>query len=346
MAACSSDATSSGHANGGFQITVSGEALATTGYAFDANASLDSDPPSFVDGWEVRFEHVIVTVGNIHLNMDPDTDPADPTKMGAVAATVPGLFAVDATIGGAIPGKSGEADEKAVAIATVTGDFDPTMRYAFNYDLLPASADARAVNLDAAGQELYEEAKANGWAMLYVGTATYKGPPATGAFAGIPGVVHFKLGFANASSYINCQNTDLNATGDEHPRGVQASADRQTTAQITIHTDHAFWSKLNVEGTELHFDPIAARADASGNVTTADLATDDVTAFTRRDGTKLEGRSLIGGYTAPPGQLSFDQNGTTFAKPNSYASYLAYSAASGGHLNADGECTVRNNFTP
>ena len=31
---------------------------------------------------------------------------------------------------------------------------------------------------------------------------------------------------------------------------------------------------------------------------------------------------------------------------NSLAAYLAYSAASGGHMNADGECEVRNDFTP
>jgi hypothetical protein len=51
-------------------------------------------------------------------------------------------------------------------------------------------------------------------------------------------------------------------------------------------------------------------------------------------------------YTAPAGQLKFDANGTSFSKANSFAAFLSYSAASGGHLNADGECEVKNNFTP
>lgn len=335
LLACSSSESS----NQGFQITVSGEALATTGYAFHANSSVGDDPPSFVDGWEVRFEHVIITVGNIHLDANPDLDPSDPTRMGPEVARVPGIFAVDATIGGSIPGKSGEADEKTIAIATVNGNFDISSRYAFNYDLLAASPAATLVNLDDAGKALYEKAKSSGWAMIYSGTATYAGPPPDGVFVTLPKTVHFELGFANPASYVNCQNTDLNASGDEHPRGVQASADKPTTVQITIHTDHAFWSKLNVEGTELHFDPIAAAAK-NGVVTTADLVDDDITSF------PIDGRSFVSGYAPKPGKLTFDANGTTFSKPNSFAAYLAYSAASGGHMNADGECTIQRNFTP
>lgn len=333
LAACSSDDTQAG--SGGFRITVSGEALATTGYSFRPNSSIDDDPPSFVDGWDVRFEHVIVTVGHIHLNASPDLDPADPTHVGPEVARVPGVFAVDATIGGSIAGKSGDADEKTVEIATVSGRFDPAARYAFGYDLVAASPSASLVNLDDAGKALYEKAKANGWSMIYAGTATYAGPPPDGVFASLPKTVKFELGFANPSSYLNCENTDLVG----NPRGVQASVDAPTTVQITIHTDHAFWSKLNVEGTELHFDPIAARAK-DGVVTTADLVDADITAFS------VDARSYVSGYSPAPGKLSYDANGTTFTKPNSFAAYLAYSAASGGHLNADGECVVRNAFVP
>jgi hypothetical protein len=56
----------------------------------------------------------------------------------------------------------------------------------------------------------------------------------------------------------------------------------------------------------------------------------------------LPWRSLVPDYTAPPGQMSYDANGTSLSPPNSLAAYLAYSAASGGHLNADGECALRN----
>lgn len=363
LAACSDDATDSTTAatNGGFSITVSGEDLAVNGYDFASGATAGDDPPAFVDGWEVRFRHVILTVDKIRINAGPDTDEGDPTVMGAVVASVDGPFAVDATIGGPIVGKSGAPDEKTVEIATIArqdsgASFDAATRYAFSYDFVAASASAKNVNLDAEGQALYEEAKTKGWAMIFEGTATYKGPaPEAGStFEKMPREVDFKLGFANPSSYINCANTDFTALpGGEYPRGIQAASDRTTVAQITLHTDHLFWSKLNVEGTELHFDPIAAMASTygaanapKGAVTIEDLAAADVTAFTARGGDALPGRSLVSDYEAPAGTLAYDPNGTTFTSANSFASYLAYTAASGGHLNAVGECTVRNNFTP
>ena len=77
LQACSSDSSSSSTASGGFQITVSGEDLAVNGYDFTPGAKADDDPPPFVDGWEVRFTHVIVTVDNIRLNADPDSDPGN-----------------------------------------------------------------------------------------------------------------------------------------------------------------------------------------------------------------------------------------------------------------------------
>ncbi len=347
--------------NGGFQITVSGEDLAVNGYDFGANAKAEGDPPAFVDGWEVRFEHVIVTIDEIVLNADPDKDENNPEALGPVVATVRGPFAVDATIGGTITGKSGSPDEKTVAIATINGQangaaFDPTQRYAFGYSLVAASDAAKSINLDAAGQALYAEAKAKGWVMVYAGTATYKGaPPQAGSvFEKVPAEVHFTLGLKNPATYVNCQNTDLNQLPNgEFPRGLQADPTKVTTAQITIHTDHAFWSKLNVEGTELHFDPIAANASTfgapdagAGTVTIDDLANVNVTGFQTRSGDILPARSLVPDYAAPAGQLAFDSNGTTFAQAGSYASYLRYSAAFGGHLNADGECFVKLQFTP
>ncbi|MBS2012874.1 MAG: hypothetical protein JST00_08310 [Deltaproteobacteria bacterium] len=347
--------------SGGFQITVSGEDLAVNGYAFGPDAKAEGDPPAFVDGWEVKFEHVIVTIGNVRLNADPEKDEANPENVGAAVAKLDGTFAVDATIGGPIVGKSGSPDEKTVALGAINAQsdgkaFDPTARYAFSYDIVAASAAAKDVNLDAEGKALYEEAKTKGWATIYVGTATFKGPaPAAGSvFEKMPKQVKFKLGFKNPASYVNCSNTDLQQLpSGEFPRGLQASADKVTTAQITIHTDHAFWNKLNVEGTPLHFDPIAARASTYGNadagagtVTIEDLASVDITGFQTKANEPLPRRSLVPDYTAPAGQLAFDANGTTFAAANSFASYLGYSAMSGGHMNADGECVVKPSFTP
>jgi hypothetical protein len=341
---------------GGILVTVSGEDLASQGYAFGPGAKSEGDPPAFVDGWEVKFEHVIVTYGNIRVNAEPDKDGANPANVGAALASAAGPFAVDLVIGGNIPGKSGSPDEKTIAIAAfpkAAGNFDPSRRYAFSYDTVAASAAARAVNLDAAGIALYETAKNKGYATILQGTATYKGTPAAAGtvFTKMPPIVKFTLGFGNSASYQNCRNTDLQEVGGEFPRGVQTSASKSITAQITFHTDHTFWSKLNVEGTPLHFDVIAAQASTfgaagPGNVTIDDLAVVDVTGFKVKSGEALPWRSLVPDFTAPAGQSKYDANGTQFTRVNSLASYLSYSAAGGGHMNADGECAIKYNFVP
>jgi hypothetical protein len=312
-----------------------------------------------VDGWALSFEHVIITVDHLRINADPDRDEANPLDLGATVASADGPWAVDATIGGDVTGKSGSPDEKTVPIAAFESQsngqpFDPVERYAFSYDLVAASTSARVVNLDAEGLALYEEAQQKGWSMIFAGTARYQGPApaADSVFAKIPTEVQFKLGFANPSSYVNCRNTDLQAVGDEFPRGVQANANESTTVQLTIHTDHGFWDTLNVEGTPLHFDPIAANAStygtptSPGSVAIEDLVNVDVSGFTTKAGEPLPWRSLVPDYTAPAGTMTYNANGTSFTVANSFAAYLGYSAASGGHMNADGECEVRNNFTP
>jgi len=340
---------------GGFWVTVSGEDLALLGYDFGAGALADGDPPAFVDGWALRFEHVIVTVGGLRLQRDPDRDAANPLDLGPVLASAPGPWAVDVAIGGDVTGKSGSPDERTVPIAAFSGQggaFDAAERYAFSYDLTRASADARRVNLDAEGEALYEEAITRGWSMILTGSALYQGPaPEAGSvFDAMPRELDFSLGLVNPSSYVNCRNTDLQASDGEFPRGVQSNPNQTTTVQLTLHTDHTFWDTLNVEGTPLHFDPIAAQASSfgtpatPGEVTIDDLTNVDVSAFTARDGRALPWRSLVPDYGAPAGQMSYDANGTQFALPNSLASYLAYSAASGGHMNADGECEVQNDF--
>lgn len=375
IAACSSDSntakppvvTNDGGVmdpgKGGFLVTVSGEDLAIKGYDWTSASLADGDPPAFVDGWALEFEHVIVTVDKIRVNADPDKDTGNPQNVGATVASADGPFVVDAHIGGNITGKSGEPDEKTVSIAAFAAQsngqpFDPAARYAFSYDLVTASASAKNVNLDAAGLALYEQAKQKGWSMIYAGTATYKGPAlgagdaGTSVFGKIPTQVKFTLGLKNPSSYLNCRNTDLMKVGDEFPRGVQANANQSTTVQITIHTDHVFWDKLNVEGTPLHFDAIAANSSTygmsspPGTVTSDDLENVDVSGFKTKANEPLPWRSLVSDYTAPAGQMKFDPNGTSFTKANSLLSYLSYSAASGGHMNANGECEIKNNFTP
>ena len=337
---------------GGFLVTVSGEDLASVGY--DWRPGITAKAPAFVDGWALKFEHVLITVDTLSVNEDPDRNEGDPRQLGAAVASARGPWAIDAAIGGDVIGKSGE---KAVAIAAFSEQasgaaFDPESTYAFSYDLVSASADAKWVNLDASGQALYEEAIRKGWSMVLDGTATYNGPEGSSVFAKMPKELHFTLGLTNPSSYVNCRNTDLTEVGGEFPRGIKASAEQSQTVQITIHTDHVFWDTLNVEGAQLHFDPIAALSsnygspDAAGQVTNEDLASADVSGFKTRDGDPLPARSLVPDYEAPAGQLRYDTNGTSLKSVNSFLSFLSFSAASGGHLNADGECEIKNNFTP
>jgi hypothetical protein len=102
----------------------------------------------------------------------------------------------------------------------------------------------------------------------------------------------------------------------------------------------------------LHFDPLAANSftygdpTEPGSVAIEDLVNVDVTGFATRAGEPLPWRSVVSDYTAPAGQITCDANGTSFTVANSLAAYLGYSASSGGHMNADGECEVQSNFTP
>ena len=166
---------------GAFWVTVSGEDLALLGYDFTASSEADGDPPAFVDGWALSFEHVIVTLDKLRVNADPDKDEGNPFDLGATVASADGPWAVDVSIGGNVVGKSGSPDEKTVPIAAFESQangqpFDPTSRYAFSYDLAPAAANAKLVNLDAEGLALYEEAKEKGWSLIFSGTARYQGP--------------------------------------------------------------------------------------------------------------------------------------------------------------------------
>ena len=329
---------------GAFWVTVSGEDLAIRGYPFTAGSSKGNDP-AFVDGWAVAFSHVIVTVGGLSLAESPEKNAGDPKDLGAEVARHPGAFAVDLHLPGRVIDKgSGEPGAIPIAAFRSKADgsaFDTTSRYAFSYALQAASADASQVNLDAEGKQLYEEAITRGWSTLVVGTATYRGPaPEAGsAFAKLPPIVRFKLGLAASARYVNCANPDFSPVGGEFPRGVQVLPNRSSQLQVTYHTDHMFWDALNVEGTPLHFDPVAASANAAGDVTIDDLAQQDYLAFMLADGTALPARSNVADYKPPPGQLSFRGGGESFPK-SSYADFFRYSAVAGGHLNADGECAI------
>ena len=65
---------------GGILFAVSGEVLALDGYQFPPANPGD---PAFVDGWEVHFTRLLVTVDKITLSNEPDVSPGDQSLTGA-----------------------------------------------------------------------------------------------------------------------------------------------------------------------------------------------------------------------------------------------------------------------
>lgn len=365
LAACGGDGTTGG---GTIQLSASGEALALSGYPFPPSAG---DEVAFVDGWEVTFERLLVTLDHATLSENPDRSPTDQSQTEAKVAQLDGPWAVDLHRAGALPGKGG-GDERAAAVTTIAGQtlrggaaFDPTRRYAFGFDVVPAADAATKVNLDAAALADYAEMVQKKWTVLYVGTARFKGTACTSTdakydFTRWPTTVRFRLGFAAPASYVNCQNPD-NAPaepfdGEEHQRGVQIKSNTTTVAQMTFHTDHPFWEDVEHDA-PAHFDQLAARAKSDGQggfvVTLEDLAGVDFTRITDRDGREVPWRSCTKDYAPPTASpvlgfesrgIPYDPKGDPSRAMRDLKDYLTYNTSTAGHLNADGLCFVKRNY--
>jgi hypothetical protein len=336
-------------------VTVSGERLSLGGYPFIYGSSLAADP-AFVDGWEVKFDSILVTLDHIVLAETPDLNPTDQGQTGGQVAHIDGPFAVDLHRGGPLVGKGGEG-EQAIAIAAIGNQndqggaaFDPSARYALGFDVAAASNRAFNVNLDAQGLVDYQQAIDQGYTSLYIGTAVYKGPAPepTTEFGSLPRTVRFRLGFATPASYVNCQNPDNDPAepfpNEEHLRGVQVRVNATAVVQLTIHTDHIFWEKLAHEQ-PLHFDPIACgQVGIDAPVATVDdMAGLDFRNFRCRDGRLLPPRTLVTDYSPVAGSvLYFDSNGVS--PLTDYRDFMMYSVSASGHLNSDGLCAVRRHY--
>jgi hypothetical protein len=345
----------------GILLDVSGEVLAFGGYAFPPAVKGD---PAFVDGWEVKFSRLLVTVDNITLGQNPDKNPGDESQTGGELQKVSGPWAVDLHKKGSLAGKGG-ADETAIPLAAFGGqNLDPTARYAFGFDVVAATASAKNVNLDPAALADYAEMIAKGYAVYYVGTATFKGSgcvPESAAFAKLPKVVDFRLGFATPTTYINCQNPDNDPAkgflNEEHQRGIAIKENASVIAQLTFHTDHPFWDSV-VHDSPAHFDPIAAQYTCvpPGTTPTArveDMAGVDFEGFRDRAGNKLPWRSCVGAAFVPPdtGAMHFDPqsvpidpSSTDGSKLRDYRDYLIYNQSTQGHLNSNGLCYVARGY--
>ncbi len=350
---------------GTIKVTLSGEAFAQSGYPFPPQPG---DELVFVDGWEVSFDHVLVTVGDVHLYANPDTNAQDPTQVGPEVAHMDGSWVVNLARAGDVPGKGG-GSETAFTLGTLTNQdngqrFDPESRYALSFRTLAASASAQKVNLDAASEALYTEMIAAGQSVLYAGTARFRGTQCSStdnsyAFASLPTEVHFKLGFTAPTRYSNCQNPE-NApaeplAGEEFQRGVQVRANAEAVAQLTIHVDHPFWEST-AEDAPLHFDPWAARAvmrNGRAEVNLADVATVDFTQVQDTQGNALPWRWCIDDYVPPTAattvgfnarNIPFNPQGNPTQSLRGLADYATYLLSTQGHLNADGLCAVERDY--
>ena len=352
---------------GSVQFIASGQELAVAGYAFPAA----TDDPAFVDGWEVNFDEVLVTFDNISLSENPDKSAIDQSQTDAKVASVSGPWAVDLHKAGPLTSKEG-GENQAVAIATINNQnlngntpFDPTKRYAFGYDVVPAVATAKSVNMDAQGKTDYQLMVQKKWTVLYVGTATFKGVGCistipTYDFTKLPTVVKFKIGFTSPSMYVNCQNPENEPAAplgtEDFQRGIQINDGTTTVAELTMQTERPFWQSFAGDSA-FHFDQLAALAkkDASNKfvVTEAELKGVNYTAFKDAAAAPLPWRSCVAGYTPPPGLTSmgfdtvnipYNPTGNPAQVIRDYLDYTTYLQSTQGKLNADGHCFVKRGY--
>jgi hypothetical protein len=346
---------------------MSGEDFGPNGFLFPTGSEV-----AITDGWELRFSHILVTVGKITLSENPDKAPSDQSQVDQVVAEAAGPWAVDLHKEGTVSAAGGEG--MATPITTISkqnknGDaaFVSDLKYAFGYDILAATASAERVNFkdDAEAEALYQEMISNGVSVLYVGNATFKGgtscTASTGSaydFTAIPESVPFKLAFQTPVSNINCQNQENQGeafAGEEFPRGIPIKSNTASIAQITFHLDHPLFSDV-AHDSPLYFDQIAAQAvgaPAGTSVTLDDLVGLDPTAFVDGAGAALPWRVCDGSTPLPSGtqrafgigSLALDPTGDPAQALRDYHDYIQYVQSTQGHLNGgEGLCYVQRNY--
>jgi hypothetical protein len=373
---------------GGVLFAASGEVLAFDGYGFPPNPE---DSPAFVDGWQVQFTRLLATFDKIQLLSNPDVDPGNqsltgPTPgsiSGGLVAEADGPWAVDLAHAGPenIEGK-GDPGVKAVPIAALKTQnkngngalaTDGT-RYAFSFDVVNAASNAFNVNLDAAAVADYNEVVADQCAVLYVGTATFKGGTVPGfencnaghtPAEGWPPPntpITFHLCFKSPTSYRNCQNADLTGAPlgqEEFQRGIPLSSSQSTLAQVTMHTDHPFWDSI-LHDAPAHFDQFAARLVGQVDAGTSTVTLEMTKGVPFAPYSDARTNTLTWRYCIQPGidvhaqfngPMNFDRGGVPFTTGNDanaglrdYYDFATYNQSTQGHLNADGLCDVKRNY--
>lgn len=359
----------------GILITASGETFAKDGYAFPPASP---DDVYFVDGWAITYDRVLTTFDHVTLSLGPDKVPTDQSQCddgkggtilcgtgSSVVAEADGPFAIDLHKGGPLDDADANPMD-AWPVAALTGEnkdgnkaFDPTMKYAFGFEILKATTSAKNVNLDAADLTDYQEMVQKGYTTMLVGTATWMGgnnctqTPAAPVydFSVLPTTVKFRLGMIAPTVYRNAQNPALTGTpfpNEEHPRGIQTAQNQSTIAQATFHLDHAFWQSF-MHDSPAHFDQFAAKyaGMTSPTVRLEDFVGYSFKPFVDAQGHQLPWRSCVDAslYTPPTGggAMSFDTlsvpvspGGDPHQVIRDFYDYTLYNHSTFGHLNADG----------
>ncbi|MFZ5892417.1 MAG: hypothetical protein ACOY0T_15260 [Myxococcota bacterium] len=352
-------------ASGTINVQIGGEDLATDGIHFPNGSEV-----TIADGWEITFEHVLVTVANVTFSSNPDRSPSDQSQTGAVVAQVTGPWAADLHKQGSVVAAGGEGT--AIPLFNLANQnkngnkrFDPSERYAFSYDIVPATNAATKTNFndDDTAKAAYQEMIEKGYSVFYVGTATFKGNDCQSTDAAydyglIPTTIPFKIGFATPASMINCQNQENEGDafeGEEFQRGVAIYTNRASVAQITLHLDHPFYSDVQHEPA-LHFDQFAAQLVGKGQnqpvLTIEHVVGLDPTAFTDGLGAALPWRVCDESQLPATSQMAFDVGSVPFdpsASPSQalrdYRDYTYYVQSTQGHLNGgEGLCFVKRNY--
>jgi hypothetical protein len=346
---------------GTIKVQVSGEDAATEGFRFPMGSEV-----TIADGWEVVFDHVLVVIGAVSVAEDPDLVPSDQSMTGATVAELAGPFIVDLAQAGTEVGAGGEG--VAVLLGRIEGQnlaggagFAGDQRYALSYSTVAASAGATLVNVAAAAQGHVETMVANGYSVMYVGTATFEGTSCESGddayFATFPTEVPLALGFASPARMINCQNQENQGEpfdGEELQRGVAIPTQGEALAQLTFHLEHAFYSDVEHEPA-LYFDQLAAGVvgQPAGTVLTLEhLVGVDPTALVDAAGAPLPWRVCDGSALPAGAQRGFevgsvpvDPSGDPSQALRDYADYVRYVQSTQGHLNGgEGLCFIQRSY--
>jgi hypothetical protein len=320
---------------------------------------------AFVDGWEVNFEQVLVTVDNVTLAENPDKNANDQSQTGVIVAQVSGPWAVNLAAPGPLDSK--ENNGKSWPLFRLTNQnmksgspaFSSSEKYAFSFDFAKAVFGATNVNLDAASMEAYKKMAATGQTLWLKGTAAFKGvncrsSVASYDFTRVPKSVQFAFGLTIPTSYKNCVNPELQPM---QSKGIQIQSAAETVTQITAHLDHVFWEALE-EDAALRFDSIAAKGSvasgvaASGNVNETVFRGVDFQNMKDAQNTALPWRTCgpilpnertTGTVSYRPVNTPVNAAGGKLGLKDWY-DYVQYNTSTFGHLNNDGLCFPARKF--